>query len=111
MEQEPLWQFRHMIKRDWEFAKIQSSDYSGSRKNGGAVDVNEARIYRCCNRSFDQFRFLKRIGSKKMQKEKMISYLEEKGISAAKTNYKLRDWVFSRRRYWGEPIPIVECEK
>ena len=44
-------------------------------------------------------------------KEKMISYLEEKGIGTAKTNYKLRDWVFSRQRYWGEPIPIVECEK
>ena len=44
-------------------------------------------------------------------KEKMIAYLEEKGIGTAKTNYKLRDWVFSRQRYWGEPIPIVKCEK
>ena len=44
-------------------------------------------------------------------KEKMISYLEEKGIGHAKVNYKLRDWVFSRQRYWGEPIPIVKCEK
>ena len=44
-------------------------------------------------------------------KEKMIAFLEEKGIGTAKTNFKLRDWVFSRQRYWGEPIPIVHCEK
>ena len=43
--------------------------------------------------------------------EKMIAFLEEKGIGCAKTNFKLRDWVFSRQRYWGEPIPIVYCEK
>ena len=41
----------------------------------------------------------------------MIQWLEEKGIGAAKVNYKLRDWVFSRQRYWGEPIPMVYCEK
>lgn len=44
-------------------------------------------------------------------KEKIIGYLEEKGIGTAKVNYKLRDWVFSRQRYWGEPIPIVYCDK
>ncbi len=44
-------------------------------------------------------------------KEKMIAYLEREGIGNAKVNYKLRDWVFSRQRYWGEPIPIVHCEK
>ncbi len=41
----------------------------------------------------------------------MIQYLESKGIGKEKTNYKLRDWVFSRQRYWGEPIPVVYCEK
>lgn len=41
----------------------------------------------------------------------MIAWLEEKGIGHQKVNYKLRDWVFSRQRYWGEPIPIVHCEK
>jgi len=42
--------------------------------------------------------------------EAMISYLEEKGLGKRKVNYKLRDWVFSRQRYWGEPIPMVHCE-
>lgn len=41
----------------------------------------------------------------------VIKYLEEKGIGTKKVNYKLRDWVFSRQRYWGEPIPMVYCEK
>ncbi len=41
----------------------------------------------------------------------ITKWLEEKGIGAAKVNYKLRDWVFSRQRYWGEPIPMVWCEK
>lgn len=43
-------------------------------------------------------------------KEKIISFLEEKNIGTKKTNFKLRDWVFSRQRYWGEPIPIVKCQ-
>ena len=41
----------------------------------------------------------------------ITKWLEEKGIGHAKVNYKLRDWVFSRQRYWGEPIPMVYCEK
>ena len=41
----------------------------------------------------------------------VTKWLEEKGIGAAKVNYKLRDWVFSRQRYWGEPIPMVHCDK
>ena len=42
---------------------------------------------------------------------KMIDYLEENKLGDRKINYKLRDWVFSRQRYWGEPIPIVHCDK
>ena len=44
-------------------------------------------------------------------KKKITEFLEEKGIGHAKTNFKLRDWVFSRQRYWGEPIPIIHCDK
>ena len=43
-------------------------------------------------------------------KKKAIEYIEEKGLGKAKTNFKLRDWVFSRQRYWGEPIPMVYCD-
>ena len=44
-------------------------------------------------------------------KRAMIKFLEENGIGEEKVNFKLRDWVFSRQRYWGEPIPLVECKK
>jgi len=44
-------------------------------------------------------------------KVKMIEFLEKEGIGVEKVNFKLRDWVFSRQRYWGEPIPLVNCEK
>lgn len=44
-------------------------------------------------------------------KEAMAKWLVEKGIGRKKTNFKLRDWVFSRQRYWGEPVPMVHCEK
>ena len=44
-------------------------------------------------------------------KRAMVKFLEENGIGEEKVNFKLRDWVFSRQRYWGEPIPLIECEK
>lgn len=47
----------------------------------------------------------------KEAREKMADWLEKEGIGKRKVNYKMRDWVYSRQRYWGEPIPIVHCEK
>ncbi len=49
--------------------------------------------------------------SVKDAKKKVIEYLEENHIGKKQVNYKLRDWVFSRQRYWGEPIPMVHCDK
>ena len=47
----------------------------------------------------------------KEAKEKMTKYIEEKGFGKSKTNYHMKDWAFARQRYWGEPLPIVNCEK
>ena len=98
-------------ERDWEFAKkFNLPIIQVVAKNGEAVDVNEAAFTDVATGVLINSNFLNGLEVKDA-KEKMISYLEEKGIGTAKTNYKLRDWVFSRQRYWGEPIPIVECEK
>ena len=94
--------------RDWEFAKkfdlpivevvkggdvqkeaFTDCDTAGIMVNSGILDgmtVEEAKV-------------------------RIKDYLEETGIGHRKVNYKLRDWVFARQRYWGEPIPIVHCEK
>ena len=98
-------------ERDWEFAKkFNLPIIQVVAKNGEAVDVNEAAFTDVATGVLINSDFLNGLEVKDA-KEKIISYLEEKGIGTAKTNYKLRDWVFSRQRYWGEPIPIVECEK
>ena len=54
--------------------------------------------------------FLNGIDNKKDAIAKMLEYLEEKGIGKKKINYRLQDWVFSRQRFWGEPIPMVYCD-
>ncbi len=98
-------------ERDWEFAKkFNLPIIQVVAKNGEEVDINEAAFTDVATGVLINSDFLNGLEVKDA-KEKMIAFLEEKKIGTAKVNYKLRDWVFSRQRYWGEPIPIVECEK
>lgn len=98
-------------ERDWEFAKkFHLPIIQVVAKNGEEVDVNEAAFTDVATGVLINSDFLNGLEVKDA-KEKMIKFLKEKGIGQAKTNYKLRDWVFSRQRYWGEPIPIVHCDK
>lgn len=92
--------------RDYEFAKkfniemipvIEGSDI----ENSAFTETNEGNLINS--------EFLNGL-SVNEAKQKMYEYIEEKEIGHKKTNYKLRDWVFSRQRYWGEPIPLVYCE-
>ena len=97
--------------RDWEFAKkFNLPIIQVVAKGGEEVDINAAAFTDVATGVLINSDFLNGLEVEDAKK-KMIAFLEEKGIGTAKTNYKLRDWVFSRQRYWGEPIPIVECEK
>ena len=97
--------------RDWEFAKKFGLPLiQVVAKDGEEVDINEAAFTDVATGVLINSDFLNGLEVKDA-KEKMIKFLEKKGIGQAKTNYKLRDWVFSRQRYWGEPIPIIHCDK
>ncbi len=96
-------------ERDWDFAKkfdlpiievVAGSDVPVTEKV--YTDVAEGKLVNS--------EFLDGL-SVADAKVKITEFLTEKGIGHAKTNYKLRDWVFSRQRYWGEPIPIIHCDK
>ena len=98
-------------QRDWEFAKkFGLPMIQVVSKNGEEADISQAAFTDVATGVIVNSDFINGMDVKEAQK-KMIAFLEEKKIGTAKTNYKLRDWVFSRQRYWGEPIPIVECEK
>ena len=94
--------------RDWAFAKKFNMPII--QVISGEGDVNEAPNTNTDTGVMINSGFLDGIEVKKAI-DTMIKYLEEKGIGKAKTNFKLRDWVFSRQRYWGEPIPMVHCDK
>ena len=96
-------------ERDWEFAKKFNMPII-EVVAGSPVDVNEAVYTDVATGTLVNSEFLNGL-SVAEAKEKIIAFLTEKGIGHQKTNFKLRDWVFSRQRYWGEPIPIVKCEK
>ena len=94
--------------RDWEFAK--KFDLPIIEVVKGGEDVQKEAFTDCETGILVNSGFLDGL-SVEDAKKKMTEFLTEKGIGHAKVNYKLRDWVFSRQRYWGEPIPIVHCEK
>ena len=96
-------------ERDWDFAKKFDLPII-EVVAGSPVSVQEAVYTDVATGTLVNSEFLNGL-SVAEAKEKIISWLEEKGIGTSKTNYKLRDWVFSRQRYWGEPIPIVHCDK
>ena len=93
-------------ERDYEFAHkfnipvievIKGGDISKEAYTGDGEMVNSG--------------VLNGLSNKKESIEKMINYLESKGIGKKRVNYKLQDWIFSRQRFWGEPIPMIYCEK
>ena len=94
--------------RDWEFAK--KFDLPIIEVVAGGENVQEEAYTEVASGKLINSGFLDGLEVAEAKK-KMIAFLEEKGIGKSKTNFKLRDWVFSRQRYWGEPIPIVKCEK
>ena len=93
--------------RDWEFAKkfglpVVEVVAGGDVENAAFTDVATGKMI---NSGFLD-------GMEVADAKKAITaYLKEKGIGEPKVNYKLRDWVFARQRYWGEPIPIIICPK
>ena len=94
-------------ERDWEFAKkfglpIIEVVAGGDVQNAAFTDVATGTMV---NSGFIN-------GMEVAEAKKaIIEFLTKEGIGHSKRNYKLRDWVFSRQRYWGEPIPIVKCDK
>ena len=94
--------------RDWEFAK--KFNLPIIEVVAGGEDVQKEAYTDVATGKLVNSGFLDGLEVAEAKK-KIIEFLEEKKIGNGKTNFKLRDWVFSRQRYWGEPIPIVHCEK
>ena len=94
--------------RDWEFAKKFGLPII--EVVAGGEDVQAAPYTECATGKLLNSGFLDGM-SVEDAKKAIQEWLTERNLGERKTNYKLRDWVFSRQRYWGEPIPIVHCDK
>ncbi len=94
--------------RDWDFAK--KFNLPIIEVVAGGEDVQKAAYTDTDSGKMVNSGFLDGMEVKEAI-EAIRDFLEEKGIGKKKVNYKLRDWVFSRQRYWGEPIPLVHCDK
>lgn len=91
-------------ERDWEFAKVYGLEIIPVFDGGNVQEACHTEGGKIINSDFLD-------GMEKEEAiEKMVAYLEEKGIGSRKVTYRLRDWLFSRQRYWGEPIPIIHWE-
>lgn len=93
-------------ERDWEFAKKFNLPIVEVVAGG---NVNEAAFTNTTTGKLVNSDFLNGLEVAEA-KVKILEWLNKKGIGTKKVNYKLRDWVFSRQRYWGEPIPLVHCD-
>ena len=93
--------------RDWEFARKFDLPVIEVVQGG---NVEKEAFTDCATGTMVNSGFLNGLPVEKA-KEAIKTYMEDKGFGHRKINYKLRDWVFARQRYWGEPIPIVHCDK
>ena len=91
-------------ERDYEFAKKFGVDIVPVIEGGNVEEAAYTGDGKMINSDF-----LNGIETKKEAIEKVLGYLQEKGIGEAGVQYKMKDWAFNRQRYWGEPIPIVHC--
>ncbi len=94
-------------ERDWDFAKAYDLPIIEVVAGG---DVENKAYTDCATGIMVNSGFLNGL-SVDEAKEKITEWLAERNLGEAKVNFKLRDWVFSRQRYWGEPIPIIHCSK
>ena len=93
--------------RDYEFAKVFDLPIVEVVAGG---DVEKEAFTDCATGKMLNSGFLNGLTVEEAKKA-IIEWLEKEGVGEPKVNFKLRDWVFSRQRYWGEPIPIVHCDK